>query len=240
MTKIREMVTGNIVPTPGAVMKASELLYDNIGDLVTIDVGGATTDVHSVTEGSEEINRMLISPEPKAKRTVEGDLGVYVNAKNIIEGMGEDDLIRKLGVSKEKLDNLISGIKPIPESEDEIKFIEALTEYACVTAIKRHAGSLKNLYGPSGKMTFAEGKDLTSVKYVIGTGGALTRLPHRVEILKNIPHSNNGMELLPNPDVAVLIDNNYIMASLGVMSYRYPDAAIKLLCDSLGINTKGE
>jgi len=118
MTKIREMVTGNIVPTPGAVMKASELLYDNIGDLVTIDVGGATTDVHSVTEGSEEINRMLISPEPKAKRTVEGDLGVYVNAKNIIEGMGEDDLIRKLGVSKEKLDNLISGIKPIPESED--------------------------------------------------------------------------------------------------------------------------
>ncbi|HOK62265.1 MAG TPA: glutamate mutase L, partial [Soehngenia sp.] len=43
MTKIREMVTGNIVPTPGAVMKASELLYDNIGDLVTIDVGGATT-----------------------------------------------------------------------------------------------------------------------------------------------------------------------------------------------------
>jgi len=89
-------------------------------------------------------------------------------------------------------------------------------------------------------MTFAEGKDLTSVKYVIGTGGALTRLPHRVEILKNIPHSNNGMELLPNPDVAVLIDNNYIMASLGVMSYRYPDAAIKLLCDSLGINTKGE
>lgn len=240
MTKIREMVTGNIVPTPGAVMKASELLYDNIGDLVTIDVGGATTDVHSVTEGSEEINRMLISPEPKAKRTVEGDLGVYVNAKNIIEGMGEDDLIRKLGVSKEKLDNLISGIKPIPESEDEIKFIEALTEYACVTAIKRHAGSLKNLYGPSGKMTFAEGKDLTSVKYVIGTGGALTRLPHRVEILKNIPHSNNGMELLPNPDVAVLIDNNYIMASLGVMSYRYPDAAIKLLYDSLGINTKGE
>mgnify|MGYP001221501832 FL=1 len=118
MTKIREMVTGNIVPTPGAVMKASELLYDNIGDLVTIDVGGATTDVHSVTEGSEEINRMLISPEPKAKRTVEGDLGVYVNAKNIIEGMGEDDLIRKLGVSKEKLDNLISGIKTIPESED--------------------------------------------------------------------------------------------------------------------------
>ncbi|MBC7087211.1 MAG: glutamate mutase L [Tissierellales bacterium] len=240
MTKIREMVNGNIVPTPGAVMKACELLYEQIGDLVAIDVGGATTDVHSVTDGSEEINRMLISPEPKAKRTVEGDLGVYVNAKNIIEGIGEDVLIRKLGVSKEKLDCLISSIKPIPESEDEIRFIETLTEYACVTAIKRHAGILKNLYGPTGKTTFAEGKDLTSVKYVIGTGGALTRLPHRIEILRNIPHSNNGMELLPNPDVEILIDNHYIMASLGVMSYRYPDAAIKLLYDSLDINMKGE
>ncbi len=240
MTKIREMVNGNIVPTPGAVMKASELLYEHIGDLVTIDVGGATTDVHSVTEGSEEINRMLISPEPKAKRTVEGDLGVYVNAKNIIEGIGEDVLIRKLGVSKEKLDCLISSIKPIPESEDEIRFIETLTEYACVTAIKRHAGILKNLYGPTGKTTFAEGKDLTSVKYVIGTGGALTRLPHRIEILRNISHSNSGMELLPNPDVEILIDNHYIMASIGVMSYKYPDAAIKLLYDSLDINMKGE
>ena len=39
-------------------MAASQLLYDDIGDLVTIDVGGATTDVHSVTEDSDEISRI--------------------------------------------------------------------------------------------------------------------------------------------------------------------------------------
>ena len=54
MERVREMVTGPIMPTPGAVMAASQLLYDDIGDLVTIDVGGATTDVHSVTEDSDE------------------------------------------------------------------------------------------------------------------------------------------------------------------------------------------
>mgnify|MGYP001222640608 CR=1 FL=1 len=75
MKKVREMVNGTIMPTPGAVMEAAKLLYDEIGDLLVLDVGGATTDVHSVTEGSEEINRILINPEPLAKRTVEGDLG---------------------------------------------------------------------------------------------------------------------------------------------------------------------
>ena len=85
MEKIREMVTGNIMPTPGAVMEASKLLYDDIGDLITVDVGGATTDIHSVTVESEEISRILLSPEPKAKRTVEGDLGVYVNMHNIVD-----------------------------------------------------------------------------------------------------------------------------------------------------------
>ncbi|MDG2774638.1 DNA mismatch repair protein MutL, partial [Vibrio parahaemolyticus] len=156
------------------------------------------------------------------------------------EGIGKEVLAKKLGVSYEILEKLIDNIKPIPENQDEIKLIELLTEYACVTAVKRHAGVLKNLYGPSGKMTFAEGKDLTSVKYIIGTGGALTRLPGRLEILKNIPHNNSGMELLPNPDVQILIDNYYIMASLGVMSYRDPEAALKLLDESLDINMKGE
>ena len=51
---------------------------------MVIDVGGATTDIHSVTEGNEGISRILISPEPFAKRSVEGDLGVYVNMKNIV------------------------------------------------------------------------------------------------------------------------------------------------------------
>ena len=55
-----------------------------------------------------------------------------------------------------------------------------------LTAVKRHAGRLRHLYGPGGKKTLAEGKDLTNIKYIIGTGGALTRLPNRINILKEI------------------------------------------------------
>lgn len=235
MEHIRELVTGNIMPTPGAVMEASQLLYNEIGDLVTIDVGGATTDVHSVTEDSEEIARIILSPEPKAKRTVEGDLGVYVNMRNIVAMVGEETLMKELDLDEPSLQNLIEHHKPIPVSELEKNFVEVLTEHATITAIKRHGGRLKHLYGPSGKKTIAEGKDLTGVKYIVGTGGALTRLPGRMEILKNIPHSNNGTDLLPNAEAEILIDNHYIMASLGVMSKKYPEIALDLLLKSIGL-----
>ncbi|RKD34629.1 GlmL-related ornithine degradation protein [Thermohalobacter berrensis] len=239
MTKVREMVTGPIIPTPGAVMLASKLLYNEIGDLVTLDVGGATTDVHSVTEGSEEVNRMLVSPEPFAKRTVEGDLGVYVNMKNIVNRIGIEKLSERLNISIDEVKKLIENHKPIPQTNKEKRFVEELTLEAIVTAVKRHSGKFRHLYGPNGKKTIAEGKDLTNVKYIIGTGGALTRLPRRVELMKEIPLSNKGNELLPNKEAEILIDNNYIMATLGVMSKKYPEAALKLLKESLKIVAEG-
>lgn len=233
MEHVREMVTGPIMPTPGAVMEASQLLYDDIGDLVTVDVGGATTDVHSVTEDSDEISRILINPEPKAKRTVEGDLGVYVSMKNVVDMVGKEELVKELQITMEELEDLIANHKPIPETDLEKQFVEKLTLHATIIAVRRHAGVLKHLYGPSGKKTIAEGKDLTQVKYIIGTGGALTRLPNRKSILQQIPLSNKGNDLLPNTEAEVLIDNHYIMASLGVMAKKYPEEALRLLENSL-------
>ncbi|MBE6081884.1 GlmL-related ornithine degradation protein [Sporanaerobacter sp. PP17-6a] len=235
MQRVREMVTGSIIPTPGAVMVASKLLYDDIGDLMTLDVGGATTDVHSVTEGNEEVSRILISPEPLAKRTVEGDLGVYVNMHNVVDMVGKEKLEEELNLSPEELQNLIDNHKPIPKTDLEKAFVEKLTLHAAVTAVKRHAGIFRYLYGSGGRTTVAEGKDLTRVKYIIGTGGALTRLPHRVDIMREIPLSNKGHELLPNKDVEILVDNDYIMASLGILSKKYPETALRLLKNSLNI-----
>ncbi len=235
MENVRELVTGAIMPTPGAVMESSKILYEDIGDLVTIDVGGATTDIHSVVEDSEEIARMLLNPEPKAKRTVEGDLGVYINMQNIVQSIGKDILSEKLKISEGDLEVLTENHKSIPETDLEKRFVEVLTEYATITGIHRHAGGLRALYGPGGKTTIAEGKDLTPVKYIIGTGGALTRLMSRVDILKQIAKSNRGMELLPNDGAKILIDNDYIFASLGVVSKEYPKQSLKLMKNSLKI-----
>lgn len=235
MSHVRNMVTGPIIPTPGAVMEASKLLKNHIGDLMTIDVGGATTDIHSVTEGNEEVSRSLIAPEPVAKRTVEGDLGVFVNMKNIVEMITPDKLMKDLCLTEDGINLLIDTHIAIPKTKDQIEFVERLTKEAVEVSAKRHAGGYRDLFAGGGKKTYAEGKDLTDVKYIIGTGGALTRLPNRLELLKRVALCNNGLKLLPAPEVEILIDNDYIMASLGVLSKENEEAALYLLKKSLNI-----
>ena len=233
MEHVRDLVNGPIIPTPGAVMECAKLLYEYLGDLIVLDVGGATTDLHSVSIDSEEVSRILVNPEPIAKRTVEGDLGVYVNMPNIVNTIGKEKMEKELGLD---IDKLMAEYKAIPKNADEIKFVERLTIEAVLKAVERHAGKLRYVYGPSGRSTLAEGKDLTQVKYIIGTGGALTRLPHRMEIMKLIARDNEaGMKLYPHEDVKILVESDYIMASLGVLSKRYEEAAIRLLEKSLGI-----
>ncbi len=234
MEHVRDMVNGPIIPTPGAVMECAKLLYEYIGDLIVLDVGGATTDLHSVTAGSEEISRIQVSPEPLAKRTVEGDLGVYVNMPNIVKVLGKDKLKEELQID---IDKVMAEYKAIPKNEEEIRFVERLALEAVLKAVERHAGKIRYVYGPSGRNTLAEGKDLSQVKYIIGTGGALTRLPKRVEIMKQIArHNESGMLLFPNTDAQILVENDYIMASLGVLSKKHEKAAIKLLAKSLNID----
>ena len=212
-------------------MESSKLLYKNIGDLLTLDVGGATTDVHSVTDGSDYINKILVNPEPTAKRSVEGDLGVYVNMKNIVEIIGKENLQSELSID---IDAVIENYPPIPKSKEEILFVERLTKEAVVKAMLRHSGKIRNIYGTTGKVKIAEGKDLTEVRYIVGTGGALTRLPSRIEILDNMLKYNKNNELLfPKEKTKILIDNDYIMASMGVLSKKYEEASLKLLLKSL-------
>lgn len=237
MEKIREMVNGPIIPTPGAVMKASKILKDEIGDLVTIDVGGATTDIHSVTEGTEKVNKILVEPEPVAKRTVEGDLGVFINKRNIVDTIKIEKLEKELNMTPEDIEKFTNSDIAIPETKEHKRFIERLTKEAVIVSINRHAGGYRTYFG-SKSDTLAFGKDLTAVKWIVGTGGALTRLTAREEILNSISQFNRADKLLPTAEAKILIDNDYIMASLGVLSSLNKEAAIKLLLKSLKFNEK--
>ncbi|NPV69773.1 MAG: DNA mismatch repair protein MutL [Firmicutes bacterium] len=241
MEKIRDMVDGAIVPTPGAVMNAAGLLYREIGDLVVLDVGGATTDVHSVTEGSEEISKILSSPEPLAKRTVEGDLGVFVNAANVAERIGWGLLDREMGAdSRSLLESMVSAGHAIPETPAETALVERLALECARVALQRHAGVVRTVAGYSGMSRIAEGKDLTRVKWVIGTGGALARLAGGRGIIGTILErvacagAWGGQALYPS-SAEVLIDNDYVMSSVGVLGLSHPEAATQILKQSLGV-----
>jgi uncharacterized protein (TIGR01319 family) len=224
MTGIRKTVSGAIMPTPGAVMAAARLLHDEIGDLMVVDVGGATTDVHSATGGTEEIALLQISPEPFAKRTVEGDLGVYVNAGSLTEMIGFDKLSAEIGMD---VSPIFDDYRPIPQTPEQLALTTRLTYHAAKLAITRHAGTLRHTYGATGRQTHAMGKDLTAVRHLVATGGALTRLPDRHAVLEALTALNSsGTMLYPKPGTMnMLEDSRYIMASIGVLARDFPDAA---------------
>lgn len=228
MQGIRQIINKQLRPTPGAVMEAAQLVYEEVGDVLVFDVGGATTDVHSVTAGSEENQKLALAPEPLAKRTVEGDLGVYVNARQVAKLIGEEVIIKHHGPDWSK------RLKPLPETAEEIALSRELAAFAVRTALLRHCGRWRHYYGSSGRITRVEGRDLTRVRWVIGTGGALTRLPNGLELLSS---SLEGPQdyLLPRGNPAFFLDRNYIMASLGALVRDYRAGAWKLLQESIGI-----
>jgi uncharacterized protein (TIGR01319 family) len=232
MERIRETIHGSILPVPGAVMNAAVLLYETWGDLLVLDVGGATTDVHSVTEGSEEFQKRLLSPEPLAKRTVEGDLGVYRNKDQCVASISKPVLCRRMNVSAAHLEELLADYPPLPTGE-HAKLASLLTEEAVVQALFRHAGRRIVVYGPTGRVEWAEGKDLSAVKRIVLTGGALTKLPDPIAILAQAWRRLDKGLLLPKGEFDVSIDTDYVMALCGVLAQADKETALRLLVRSL-------
>ena len=142
---------------------------------------------------------------------------------------------KELNMTPEDIEKFTNSDIAIPETEEHKRFIERLTKEAVIVSINRHAGGYRTYFGGKSD-TLAFGKDLTAVKWIVGTGGALTRLTAREEILNSISQFNRADKLLPTAEAKILIDNDYIMASLGVLSSLNKEAAIKLLLKSLKFN----
>ena len=223
MERIAGFVTGRILPTPGAVLIAAELLAETLGDLVVVDVGGATTDIHSITDGSPEYEGLRTDPEPHAKRTVEGDLGTFVSARHVVELLPEAQRPAVLPPA-------------IPSTDEEIASALLLARTAAVTAMQRHAGRLAHMYTPSGRRTAARGRDLTACRLVLGTGGALTRLPDGIGVLEEARGREGGERLLPAPDAACALDRDYLLACCSTLAAHFEaDAVVALMRRSTGL-----
>ena len=98
LSRAAELLSDIMMPTPSAVLAAMQLLADGcegekgIGELVAVDVGGATTDIYSIAEGMPDHMNTVYKglPEPYAKRTVEGDIGMRYSIQGIVDAAGMD------------------------------------------------------------------------------------------------------------------------------------------------------
>lgn len=233
MEHILEMVNQKIMPTPGSVMESTMILYEKIGNLMTIDVGGATTDIHSIAIPSDDF-RLFQEGETLLKRTVEGDLGVFINHKNVIKLFKNNELLTNIGTNKEKISEILTEYSYIPQNSIQKKFVFELTRKCTNIALDRHVGDLKRVFTSSGQKIIPDGKDLTQIKTIILTGGALINLENTELIIEEYI-KKNPTKLLPRENVEILKDHDYIMASVGVLSLKYPDIALKLLQKSFRI-----
>lgn len=243
MSHVKEFISGILMPTPAAVLKAAEVLSqgtrdeDGIGDLAVIDIGGATTDVHTVCEGAPSKPSVILRglEEPVAKRTVEGDLGMRYSALSLYEAAGkrymrryELENLENLDVQKE-FQRRHDNTDFVPVKEEDIAFDEVMAKICVDISMKRHAGTVTQVYSPLGMMYSQEGKDLMELPYLLGTGGVIVNSRHPEEILKAGLFHEEDMESLKPRHPKYLIDKRYVLSALGLLAMVDEDKALRML-----------
>jgi len=232
-------IDGILMPTPAAVLKASEILskgtskLPGIGEVIVVDIGGATTDVHSLAEGyptKAGINLKGLQ-EPFAKRTVEGDLGMRYSALSLLEASGEKTIGEYVTTNDivQKCQYRHDNIEFISEKEEDIEFDEALAKVATKLALNRHVGYIEVAYTPLGEVFNQFGKDLLEVKYLIGTGGIIVHSKHPESILEEGLFSKQEPTLLKPQKSIVKIDKHYILSAMGLLADDLPDCAFQIM-----------
>ncbi len=240
--KIESEIDKVILPTPEAVLKACELLSKGymhergIGELVALDIGGATTDVYSMCPASAKRADVVVKglEEPYAKRTVEGDLGMRYSALGVLKSLSQEEirLIKEdEGVDMEK-ELLLrhNNVDVVYKDDKQEEYVDLLIGGICADkGMARHVGKLEELYSPVGTIYTQTGKDLTQIEYVIGTGGILVNSKDPVKIMSKVKGDRRRyLELRPqNPHY--LLDADYIFAAMGLLSEEDPLLALKIM-----------
>ncbi|MCD6640479.1 MAG: glutamate mutase L [Nocardioides sp.] len=225
-----EMVRG---ATPDVVLTGVELLsrgldeeHPGAGDVVVVDVGGATTDVHSVVEVDPEtvseaggLSREVVATTP-VTRTVEGDLGMRWSALHTVEAGERDDLLPAATLRREHVD----FVPTTPAEQQEDLEIAAT---AVRIALQRHAGRSRVVFSPEGRVVERTGTDLREVDLLVGSGGVLRHggpdAARRVLVPATGEDLPGGWQLPRDP--RVVVDRDYVLAAAGLLAEDHPLAA---------------
>lgn len=245
-----------VVPTPGAVLLASELLakgtyeQEGAGSLILVDIGGATTDIHSALPELEKLSieerGLIINNEKQfSYRTVEGNLGLRVSATGIPEAVGPNAVIRAMdsdyGVTPDEVLRFAQHLEDhpdyIPADEREKSLERAMATCAINTALRRHAGHYADAADPvMGIMAgTAIGRDLRRVERVLCVGGIFVHSDKQAaEEMVLRCFEDPGISLLPQEKPQIVQDRDYILYAMGVLGKYYPDAAFSFLREYTG------
>lgn len=236
-----KLISGILMPTPSAMMRAMQLLAEGcegeegIGELMALDVGGATTDVYSIADGMPKEGGTVYKglPEPYVKRTVEGDIGMRYSIGGIVEAASLKKVASLAGLTPERaqalIDDLAEHTEKVPDSEETERLDYALACCACETAARRHAGYMEETYNMTGKVFVQTGKDLRTVRQMVVTGGSLIHTKRTGEIASHAFYDPADPMSLRPIKARVLVDRRYILAAMGLLSEYEPQTALRIM-----------
>ena len=244
-----ELLSDIMMPTPSAVLQAMELLAQGcegepgIGDLVAVDVGGATTDIYSIADGMPEHMNTVYKglPEPYAKRTVEGDIGMRYSIQGIVDAAGLAKISQLSGLSQERIMQLVEDLKEntdkVPNGDPELEALDyALASSAIEEAVSRHAGTIEETYTMMGLTYVQSGKNLTKVGQIVVTGGSLIHTKRTAQIAAHALYSPAQPASLRPKAADVWVDRKYILAAMGLLSAHYPQTALRIMKKELDVS----
>jgi len=245
LSRAKSLLDGILMPTPSAVLKALALLSrgqgknSGIGDLLAVDLGGATTDVYSIAKGDPTNPTTVLRglPEPVIKRTVEGDLGMRYNALGVLEAAGVQKLAELSGLNTQEVQSRIEQYHKdpalLPQGQRDLALDTALAAAATGIALSRHAGTLERVYTPVGPVYQQTGKDLSQTEQMIVTGGALIYASNLNAIISGALSMQDPMVLAPR-QVRLAVDREYVLSAMGLLADCDQRIALCLLMEYFG------
>ncbi|WP_377644421.1 glutamate mutase L [Oryzobacter terrae] len=209
-------------PTPDAVLRGVEVLAEVAGgDLLVVDVGGATTDVYSVITPQGEdatIHREVVGTLWHA-RTVEADLGMRWTALGVVEAAARE----RLDVAPETAAHasaVAADTGSLAVSDADWAAEEELAVTAAVVAARRHGRPGHPSERP---------RPLADVVLVVGSGGVLRHAPAGLadRVLARVAGDHAGGWRVPEA-AATRVDAAYVLFAVGLLAQAHPVAAAAL------------
>jgi uncharacterized protein (TIGR01319 family) len=208
--------------TPDAMLTGVEVLAEAVdGDVMVVDIGGATTDVYSVITPQGEdagLAKDVVAPLWRA-RTVEADLGMRWNAEGIVEA-AQRERIRLSTKATRYAARLAGAPAHLPGGEGEQTLEAELARAAALVGARRHGRP-----GGPGQSP----RPLADVATVVGSGGVLRHASasNREAVLGAIAGDHGG-GWRPPAAPALVTDTAYLLFAVGLLAGDHPRAAASL------------
>lgn len=240
---VKKYIGPIVMPTPAAVLQGLTLLAQGTpsqlgwGQVMLIDMGGATTDVHSYAplQTLEGIH-LVGAREPDAKRTVEGDIGARESCNSLLDAADIDRIQLISGLTKEDIGRCcqerLAHHELVAATDKELRFENAIAMEAIRLAARRHAGRIFAGFA-EGAQEIQKGKNLRQVKTIIGTGGPIIDNPSPQRVLSQALRMADEPDVLLPAEADFYLDQSYIFYAAGLLARKEPELAFHILSHSL-------